>query len=197
MKLSELSDSARTAARDQARYSQIVDYWWSAVLEDATVCAAILGIEISKTRSGPHIIFSGFDSQGDGASFTGQYKYAPNAVGEIVLHCGGQDAELIRIATELTTLNVGRRLRGADEPLAYKIVASGRYCHSGTMSLVDDFYDDPYPTDAEENTLLRLVRAFADWIYKQLEAEHEHLTSDESVDLYLEDLDFDEFGTVI
>jgi len=178
------------------------DEWWDCVYENAVNVSKLMGIEISERHhsSKPNIYWSGFSSQGDGASFEGRYTApAAGAVEKVTEHCGGQDAELIRIATELTALNVGRRLRGANEPLEVIITARGHYNHSGTMNLScnEFYYDDSYLTVAEEDTLLRLMRAFADWIYKQLEAEYEYHMSDEVIDDHLAHEDFDEFGAVL
>lgn len=204
MKFSELSETAKQAARDHcaAKNSHVPDEWWDCVYEDAINVSKLMGIEISERHhsSKPNIYWSGFSSQGDGASFEGRYTApAAGAVEKVTEHCGGQDADLIRIATELTALNVGRRLRGANEPLRAIITASGRYSHSGTMDLsFSEFLDDDdCPTVAEEDTLLRLMRAFADWVYKQLEAEYDYHMSDEVIDDHLACEDFDEFGSVI
>lgn len=204
MKFSELSETAKQAVRDHcaAKDSYMPDEWWDCVYEDAVTVGKLLGIYISERHnsSRPNIYWSGFSSQGDGASFKGRYTApAAGAVEKVTEHCGGRDADLIRIATELTALNVGRRLRGAEEDLAAQITVSGRYSHSGTMSLLlSDFdFDDDYITESEEDTLLRLLRAFADWIYKQLEAEYDYHMSDEVIDEYLACEDFDEFGSVI
>ena len=202
MKFSELSETAKQAARDRsaAKNSHIPDQWWDHIYEDAVAIGKLLGINIGERyhSSKPNIYWSGFSSQGDGASFEGQYiTPAAGVVEKVTEHCGGQDAELIRIATELTALNVGRRLRSVDEPLRATVVARGNYSHSGTMSLLLSDFDDDYITETEEDTLLRLLRAFADWIYKQLEAEYDYHMSDEVIDEYLACEDFDEFGSVI
>lgn len=203
MKFSELSETAKQAARDRcaAKDSHVPHEWWGCVYEDAVNVSKLIGIEISERHhsSKPSIYWSGFSSQGDGASFEGLYTApAAGAVEKVTEHCGGQDADLIRIATELTALNIDRRCRGANEPLGAIITARGHYNHSGTMGLIfGEFSDDDYPTVAEEDTLLRLMRAFADWIYKQLEAEYEYHMSDEVIDEHLADEDFDEFGAVL
>lgn len=41
------------------------------------------------------------------------------------------------------------------------------------------------------------MRAFAEWIYETLEAEHDYLMSDEVVDMQLEDQTFDENGSEV
>jgi hypothetical protein len=48
-----------------------------------------------------------------------------------------------------------------------------------------------------EDDVTQLMRDFADWIYKNLEAEHDYLTSDECIDQYLAEEKFDSLGQVI
>ena len=51
--------------------------------------------------------------------------------------------------------------------------------------------------EPDEDAFAQLMRDFADWIYKTLEAEHDWLTSDEVVDEALAEETFDEDGAVI
>lgn len=210
-KLSELSDSAKEKARDAFRYRDGYPYddWWDAVYEDAVRMAAMLGIAIGSTKQrtakgrcyeSTDIWFSGFCSQGDGASFTGQYEFKADAVKQVTEETN--DEELIRIATELTLLQVTRRVLGL-QPFSATVEASGRYSHSGGMNAAvsaDD--DDGQAEDGSgiqdiEDEVTQLMRDFADWIYKNLEAEHDYLMSDEVVDQTLDDDLFDEDGYMI
>jgi hypothetical protein len=209
----ELSDSAKDHARDKARYQDVYDDWWDSVYDDAVTCASLLGIEIGtrsfKTMGGgtgsePQIHFSGFSSQGDGACYEGSYRYVPEAVKQIKAHAG-QDKELHRIAEALTALQVALKLTHNGSGTATATISSGssNYCHSNTMEFdvsvdgddSDDCYGPEWP--AVEEQLCRLLRDFADWIYRQLEAEHDYLTSDEHIDQYLAELRFDEDGDTI
>jgi len=205
-KFSELSNSAKQTALDAERYSKgYLNYdWWDGVYEDAVNMASILGIEISTTTNrvgtgakdrsyeSTDISFSGFSSQGDGACFEGNYTFKPDAV-EKLTNAAPQDKELHRIATALGMLSITQRLLGSD-PISCRITTSGRYSHSGTMSLNNEFDDVPSSIEVD---LLQLMRDFADWIYKRLDEEHDHLMSDESVAGGLEDSTFDESGSVI
>lgn len=200
----ELSDSAKQTALDAERYSEgyLSHEWWGDVYEDAVNMAAILGIEISTTRHTPHgcrpyystdINFYGFGSQGDGACFEGNYTFKPDAV-EKITNAAPQDKELLRIATSLGMLSITQRLLGG-EPIKCRITTGGRYSHSGTMQLAYD--GDPDYLDDIEKDLLQLMRDFADWIYKRLDEEHDHLMSDDVVADGLADSTFDESGSVI
>lgn len=200
-KFSELSDKAKQTALDAERYSEgyLHHEWWDGVYEDAVNMAEILGIEISETRHTPHkgkpyystdISFSGFYSQGDGASFEGSYAYKPDAA-EKITNAASQDKELLRIATALSVLNITQRLLGG-EPIECHITTSGRYSHSGGMEIT---YDGDL--DDIEKDLLQLMRDFADWIYKRLDEEYDYLMSDDVVAEQLADSTFDEHGSVI
>ena len=199
-KFSELSDTAKQNARNNFTSRDCpYDDWWDSVYEDANRIAKILGLDIESTRvlkSGGTVLdidinFSGFWSQGDGASFRGRYCFNPKAVDEINAYCN--DAELIRIATEITGMQITQRLRG-NEFFGAAISTSGNYSHPGSMKLdIDDWGIDEIGAPDEEQ-LLRLMRDFADWIYRSLETEHDYLTSNEIVDEALAEDIFDEYG---
>lgn len=197
MTFDQLSDEAKEKARENER-RHMLDYdWWDCVYEDAVCIGSLMGIEIeTRTRPGRRrvehsIYFSGFGSQGDGASFEGRYTPKPDAIKAIQNETS--DEELLRIAVELTALQVVAKLSGHDLRGA-RIKTQGRYDHSGGMC-VEVHYDlDEY---VYEEPLLDLMRAFADWIYRSLERESEYLTSDECIDERLRDETFDEDGDII
>lgn len=194
----ELSDEAKQHARNEYRSGDYPGYdWWDFAFDDAVRMAGILGIVIDTTpKRGPDIYFSGFCSQGDGASFDGRLRYAPDATKKIREETN--DEELIRIADELTTLQMTTRLLG-HEPFKAEVDCSrGDYCHSGCMG-IELHYDEQVDELPEhlERDVLQLMRDFADWIYNQLEAEYDYLCSDEYVDERLQDEEFDEDGNVI
>jgi len=75
---SELSEAAKEKARSWYRELGPHDDWWDAVYEDFERVCEILGIRLKTmpvrlmgggTRAKPCIWFSGFCSQGDGASY--------------------------------------------------------------------------------------------------------------------------------
>ncbi len=186
----QLSDAAKAQAREDYTGPKYLDYdWHTFVIEDARCIAKIFGIHTI------NIHFSGFSSQGDGACFTGGYAYNDAAVKQIADHT--TDEELIRIATELTAMQILQRLKGLG-PFRAQITSRGNYCHSGTMATdIYDWNNDSEIGEPDEKQFLRLMRDFADWIYKQLEAEYDYLHSDEYVDQYLVDQKFDEDGTML
>ena len=60
----------------------------------------------------------------------------------------------------------------------------GRYYHEYTMS-IDVTRDSPTwqpPTEDAEEIVTEAMRDLARWLYRQLEAEYDHLTSDEAIE---------------
>lgn len=210
-KFSELSDKAKQTARDAWRYSPhyLHDNWWDSAYDKAVEVAKMLGITIEENERPTRIpgvstreigiSFSGFYSQGDGACFIGEFTGKTTAHAEVVAYAP-EDEDLIDIARELTALAIAQRFLTPNDAADFTISTSGNYSHSGTMSIAPmshlEWEDD------EEDTYLRLMRAFADWIYEMLEAEHDYLMSDDVVDDDIEanssnDQLFDELGSII
>lgn len=166
--------------------------WWDSVYSDFHQICEILGIDLDKNEPS----FSGFWSQGDGASWTGAY----NAVGrriptydlapQKIREHAPKDEELHRIADELcllarvyfpTYIQVSRNI--------------GHYVHSSTMNVETlelcvggewyaDYHDHGIADevlDHVNDTLQDLFRALAGWLYTTLETEYDYLTSDEAV----------------
>jgi hypothetical protein len=204
----ELDESAKDKARDKIRYDGVQDDWWDTVYEDAVRMGALLGVNISSTQqktskgrtyTTTDISFSGFCSQGDGASFVGNYRFAPDALLKIQEET--TDEELIRIAQELLLLQLGRRMKSLEPFSATISTSSSNYSHSGTMRVdvnsEDENDEHDEVSDSLEDDVTQLMRDFADWIYKNLETEHDYLTSDECIDQYLAEEKFDADGDMI
>lgn len=181
----ELTDErAKERARDWYREATAGDsYYAESVIEDAENVAALLGIAFSRERHGrgPAVYYSGFSSQGDGASYAGSYEYAKGAR-DAVRKYAPQDAKLHRIADALQDLQ-RRHFYG----LCANITAGqSRYVHEMTMYAdVERVGRDGFGHDVDADTaetLLDILRDFARWIYRQLEQEYEYQNSDEHVD---------------
>jgi hypothetical protein len=178
---------------DKHRDINVDHDWWDCVYDDFRQICEIMGIELDTGEPS----FSGFWSQGDGASWTGRYRaqgicfnrpsgllptydLAPAKIRE---YCN--DEELHHIADELCLL---ARIYGP----TYAIVRrhNSRYCHSNTMCVSEwEYYDeeldindvDEKIIDHIEEALLHAFQALADWLYRSLEREHDYLKSDEAV----------------
>ena len=186
-RLAELSDEAKDKARAWYCEGGFGYDWNDAVYEDFQQIAEILGIDF-KTRSvrvmgggsrqKPCIFFSGFWSQGDGACFEGYHSYRKNASAEIRTHAP-QDTTLHGIADALQSVQ-----RRNFYQLRAEATHRGRYHHEYCMAISVDRDSPTYQdmTADAEDIVIEALRDLARWLYRQLEREHEYLTSDEAVD---------------
>ena len=186
-KIDEISDAAKEAARAWYLESCLDYEWYDFVYEDFGTICGILGITLATTpvrlygggtREKSNLYWTGFWNQGDGASFEGSYVHARGAARAIRAHAP-KDDELHRIADALQAVQ-----RRNIWQLHSTIRQRGRYCHEYTMS-IDVERDSPTwqpPTDDAEDAVTEAMRDLARWLYRQIRAEYEHLTSDEAID---------------
>jgi hypothetical protein len=184
----ELSDAAKEKARDwYRRASEGDNYFSEAVIEDAEQVAEIIGIEFDYRHwenshgfkgKEPKVYWSGFWSQGDGASWEGSYRYKKGAV-KAILEYAPQDPDLHHIALALREVQTRYFYQ-----LSASVTTSGHYSHSGTMDVSVSYNGDDYRevAEADENEIRDLLRDFADWIYSHLESEYNYQNSDEAIE---------------
>lgn len=170
----ELSDAAKERVRDW--YIATIDYdWWEGSFDYIRDCALALGIDVDRGNYG--IRFSGFYSQGDGASFVGGYRYRKGWKAALKAAAGGDTL------TELTT--IGADLQAAQKPYFYGLVARvapNRGCrYSHERSVYIDVEDRDGRDVNADDTLAEPLRDFMHWMYKLLEREYEWLCSEEQV----------------
>ena len=199
---SELSDKAKQKALDYFREGACTDSWWhDAIFEDCARIFDILGIVSHRVerwhncttgKSGsrevkPDISFSGFWSQGDGASFEGTWYYR-RGMAKAMRAYAPQDSELQEIAEGLQEMQ-----RRTFYKLSARIVRTdSHYCHENTVGFEFEIDGDSWRAISEdvtggvENYMRRLMR----WIYRQLEAEYNYQTSDEAI---METIDANEY----
>jgi len=185
--LEELSEAARDKARAWYRESAPGDDWHEFVFEDFEAICAILGVRLATrsvrlfgggTRQKPCIWFSGFASQGDGASFEGSLRFAAGARKAIRAHAP-QDGELHRIADALQAIQ-----RRNFYHLRADANQRGRGCHEYSMSIAveRDSPNNQVMTADAGDAVAELLRDLARQLYRQLEREFEYQTSDEVTD---------------
>ncbi|TAG49770.1 MAG: hypothetical protein EAZ30_02740 [Betaproteobacteria bacterium] len=188
---SELSEKARERAAELLRNHTADHHWWDATYDDADNIATLLGITIDRasvlTKSGrresglPDIQFSGFWSQGDGASFVGSFS-SKGGCDTAIRSYAPLDEKLLAIARSLDTLHtqLSNRLSAT---LTRRRDAYHHYSHENTVDInvmLTDSHGDERTASAEvEDELGNVLRSFMRWIYGQLESEYDHLTSDD------------------
>lgn len=186
-RLDELSDAAKDRARGWYRNSGFDHGRYDAVFADFQRIAEILGIEFrtrtvrlmgGATRAEPCIWFTGFWSQGDGASWEGWWRHAKGAP-KCIRSYAPQDEMLHGIADRLHSVQ-----RHNFYQLRAEVTHHGRYYHAYTMQITvtrDSPVGQEMTGDAED-VVADCLRELGRWLYRQLEAEYGYLTSDETVD---------------
>jgi hypothetical protein len=183
----ELASRAKERAAEKLREWATDHAWWESVYDDTDTIASLMGITLDReTRRGarasamPAISFSGFSCQGDGASFVGSFAATTGAAAAVADYAP-TDATLAAIATRVDQLvaTFGSELR------ARITRESRRYSHENTVGIevytLDADGDEAAVVLAVEEELSEILRSFMRWIYRQLEAQYDHLTSDESL----------------
>lgn len=172
----ELSDEAKRVARDWYREQDYpVGDWFQGIFDFAIEVGTFFGMDIDR------IHFSGFWSQGDGASFTGIFRP------ENMRTLAELETELGDVPVRDTVTTLFKRFQAVKHPQKRRgysacvdiVRYDGRYVHSGTLDVED--FDGVYDID-ELWELRSCMRGYADWIYRMLDAEHTELCSDEVVD---------------
>jgi len=136
------------------------------VIDDAKHIGAIMGIDVDDVR------YSGFWSQGDGASFTGSYAYVKGAAAAIRAEAPN-DAALHAIADTLQRIQARHFYQ-----LTATISQSGHYSHEYTMSVdAEDARDSYRDIGNADEELTEAFRDFARWIYRSLEREYEYASA--------------------
>lgn len=180
--LAELEGKARDAALETLS-GWAVDYdWWEDVIdcfvettedEDVITIARKTASTVGgRTITEPQVHFSGFWSQGDGASFAGTVDVAAYLK---LTKQAGKKRSLYNWAVE----------QGA----SFRIVTSGRYSHEYTMTVDCDYNDLNYLPEGKaldqveglEDEILEWARDKARKLYKELEEEYEYRTHEDQL----------------
>jgi hypothetical protein len=179
------------------KYRENAEYDYCSEEYDAEVVAKCFGFEVINKG----IAWSGFWSQGDGASIEVDWNLedAKNVI-ECVKANFPQDKELNKMVegfvSELNNLTI--------DYVAIRRMYHTRYAHSNTLGVADyqikeefDGHDDEAKKDTEY--ILEIIRSISDWLYKRLEESYEYQSSDEVImQMFIDNgYEFDEDGNII
>jgi hypothetical protein len=188
-KFEELSQSAKDRAVQGYRENEMHDGWWDCVYEDYTQKCNAAGF------NDPGFRFSGFWSQGDGASFSCSFCFT----GDDALQFLTSEQE-----QKYKALQVAARFSGMGQPPELSFSGSitsrdNHYCHAYCMRVSSDYETwvsaEFQPDSVEEaiaefdaligdepfEAILEAARDMANDLYRDLEKEYEYLTSEETV----------------
>lgn len=186
MKYLDLPEDVKEQLRDKHRYVNVDVDWWEYTYDWAREEAAKFGLDIDK------IYFSGFSSQGDGASFTGSLYF--KECNEDTLPEDVRD--VYRAIHEQYAL---MKVVDPEVEFSVKITQHGNYSHENTMHFefyVEEIegYERYERYEPDEETIEEALRDYARWIYRTLEKDYDYLISDEAIDEWLSDSEYNEEG---
>lgn len=215
----ELSPEAKKKALENNRDINIAHTGW----EDTTID----DFEEEVKEDGINdleVNYTGFHSQGDGASFTSNdidTRKLFNAVGiksddhldmetpEEENSRISQNKELYDIFNDLKTLGVAKEFRNRIKPEEIRVTIEripSRYYHENTVRANVEIWDEPDGWEEPPNFTSELEDKITDYIrglcrklYRYLEEDYEYQTSDEAVQETIEanDYKFDERGNIV
>jgi hypothetical protein len=142
------------------------------------------------------VYYSGFWSQGDGASFTGRYRYKAGALKAIKAEFTGTwFRDVIEYLELLDGIN-----KKCFYSLLYRIDSNSRYCHANTMQVnyLEDCRGDR-DFSKHEDDITEYVRGIANEFYYLLEKSYNSQFTDEAVieSIKCNDYEFYENGQMI
>lgn len=169
--------------------------WHEFIIDEFNEVLNIIGIDCTCKD----IRFSGFDSQGDGLSFSGRYSYKKKSMEKIE-----KEYPWIykKIFGDIKALNAIQKRYFYSLSCDITRSRHSRYCHSNTMGI--DYIEilggnTPKNYKDIEETLQDIFRSIADEFYFLLEKEFEYLTSREQIIETIEanEYEFDDRGEIV
>lgn len=179
----ELSDDAKAKAIESERNNDCLDYYWyTNETEHFKDCLALIGF------TNVEISFSGFYSQGDGASFTADYDSSLINLDELKRN----DTRLFDLMARNDSIFGASGLTSDNRITAIVKRISHHYSHENTVTVDDIEINGCGWGDDEcdkiniayndlEKYLTSLKNDLCHIIYSSLEAEYEYQTSDEYI----------------
>ena len=173
----ELSDEAKQVAFNNNSDINVDHWdWYDSTKYDFHTILELVGFYNIDSN------FSGFYSQGDGASFSANYRYKKGCLKAVKQHAPND------VALHSIIEGIISHQKNNGYLLSCEVSKRGNYSHSNTMRFNwyknDDGFD--WKNDFIEDDLEQLFRGLADWYYSRLGSEHEYLTSFDAVAEMLE-----------
>lgn len=163
---------------------EVPDCWADCTIEYFCDSMYMLGVDIDKDKD---VRYSGFCSQGDGASFKGIVNFSNSNIGQFE-SCFPTDEVMLELAKRWEA--IASQLQEVELKLSFNC---HRYCHENTMTIEDWFAEDEH-WDVEdskwekieelEDEVLQILRGFATQLYRQLEAEYDYSLAYETARRY-------------
>jgi len=180
-----LDINAQQRAIEEERNSRYLeDYYLEDTTEYFTDILETMGFYNTNIR------YSGFGSQGDGLSFTGEYKNAKRIT-----------LEVRKLTKNKDILILTRRLMELQQSKRYRLIGDieahnrwGKYVHWNTVDISTSFEGWDYWEDNEEFT--EIVQGLSQTFYEMLNEDYWEYLSDEGIILHFQysGIEFEEDG---
>lgn len=168
----ELEDDARQKAIDDSRGA--TSEWLDLDCETSEMKRLLEMFGFNDVK----LHYSGFCSQGDGASFTASYKHIAGGLKAVKTEfAGAWFKEVIEYLELLEAIN-----KKCFYSLLYRVDSNSRYCHANTMNInyIDD-YRGNRDFSKYEDDILEYTRAIGNEFYSLLEKAYDGYLSDECI----------------
>ena len=165
----ELSDEAKQVAFNNNSEINVDQWeWYDYVKDDFHTILELIGFYNIDSN------FSGFYCQGDGASFSANYRYEKGCLKAVKQHAPN-DKELHLIVSSIIS-----HQKDNGYLLSCEVTQRGNCYHSNTMHFSWCKNDDScfdWKNDFVEDELEQLFKELANWYYSRLVSKYEYLTS--------------------
>ena len=162
--ITELSEDAQEAAYQQWAEIEHSMFDSDFMKDDIITLGNCIGINIDQ------VLWSGFNSQGDGACFTGDYEYNPNWKEKIESYAP-TDETMIELGEELS------KIYDVYGTHSITVIHDHFYYHEN--SVVIDTSSDDVDSQAALDLIDPLLREFMKYSYTLLEKQYEYYLSKE------------------
>lgn len=166
----ELDPKLKENVLSENRYINVDCIWYDIYIDNFKDILSKMGFDVEE------IFFNGFYSQGDGACFTGTYRYKEDSVKHLVMnHCS---EEFTAIAESLLELQ-----KKCNLDCFCKIIHVGRYYHENSVrfEFCSEFDENQSLVDIYEPFFINQFKNISKLIYKKLQEAYEDLISDDCV----------------
>lgn len=156
---------------------QVPEYWADHVIEYFCDSMYMLGVDIDPQKD---VRYSGFWSQGDGASFKGIVNFSNSNIGQFE-KCFPTDEAMLELAKRWEA--VAAQLQEVELKLDF---IGHMYCHENTMTTGEWYAGDDQWERIEvlEDEVISILRGFAKQLYRQLKDEYEYQLAYETATRY-------------
>jgi hypothetical protein len=189
MKYNELNDKAKENARDRFAGINVDHEWWESAYEYAAAVASMLGMYDFEVQ--------GFDlDRGYYVQYKGRFHAKDMKLDDLT---DAQREQLKHITDPLAAQSALCAIHSQGSYLWADVTPSHRTSLNVDWQVWDTYDDEEIEDLLDGEAIEEAFKDFAGWIQGQLQAEYDHLTSDEAIEetIIANEYEFDEEGNLL